>query len=145
MTDACYAYARWGALAQVRRLTERYPSLIPVEATAPEYKALPVKGTLAAIDQADLLAFVTALQIDVYKRQVRGWMNYYGRYSRSECIRVLRYINQKLAKWARKKYKPLRKRDRQSEHYLGRLARRRPDLLALWALGVKPPVEKART
>ena len=76
---------------------------------------------------------------------VRGWMNYYGRYSRSECIRVLRYINQKLAKWARKKYKPLRKRDRQSEHYLGRLARRRPDLLALWALGVKPPVEKART
>jgi group II intron reverse transcriptase/maturase len=28
---------------------------------------------------------------------VRGWMNYYGRYSRSECIRVLRYINLKLA------------------------------------------------
>lgn len=63
MTDACYAYARWGALAQVRRLTERYPFLIPVEATAPEYKALPAEGTLAAIDQADLLAFVTALQM----------------------------------------------------------------------------------
>lgn len=76
---------------------------------------------------------------------VRGWMNYYGRYSRSECIRVLRYINLKLAKWARKKYKNLRKHDRRSEHYLGRLSRRRPDLLALWKLGVKPPLKKART
>jgi group II intron reverse transcriptase/maturase len=76
---------------------------------------------------------------------VRGWMNYYGRYGRSECIQVLKYINLKLAKWARKKYKPLRGHDRRSEHYLGRLARRRPDLLALWKLGVKPPVKKART
>ena len=76
---------------------------------------------------------------------VRGWMNYYGRYSRSECVRVLRYINLELAKWARKKYKNLRKHDRRSEHYLGRLSRRRPDLLALWKLGVYAPIEMART
>ena len=76
---------------------------------------------------------------------VRGWMNYYGRYSRSECIGVLRYINLELAKWARKKYKNLRTHDRRSEHYLGRLSRRRPELLALWKLGVKPPIKKART
>jgi RNA-directed DNA polymerase len=80
--------------------------------------------------------------IDPY---VRGWMNYYGRYCRSECVQALRYINLKLAKWARKKYKHLRKHDRRSEHYLGRLARRRPDLLALWTLGVKPPIGEART
>jgi group II intron reverse transcriptase/maturase len=80
--------------------------------------------------------------IDPY---VRGWMNYYGRYCRSECVQALRYINLELAKWARKKYKHLRKHDRRSEHYLGRLARRRPDLLALWTLGVKPPIEEART
>lgn len=76
---------------------------------------------------------------------VRGWMNYYGRYSRSECVQVLRYINLKLAKWARKKYKLLRGHERRSEHYLGRLSRRRPDLLVLWKLGVKPSIEMART
>jgi hypothetical protein len=80
--------------------------------------------------------------IDPY---VRGWMNYYGRYCRSEYIQALRYINLKLAKWARKKYKHLRKHDHRSEHYLGRLARRRPNLLALWTIGVKPPIEEART
>ena len=76
---------------------------------------------------------------------VRGWVNYYGRYYRSECARVLRYINLKLAKWARNKYKTLRKHNRRSRHYLGRLARRRPDLMALWKLGVKPPIKEART
>ena len=94
-------------------------SIVPSRSSSSS--ACPTHGTIS----------VSYTHLDVYKRQ--------------ECIRVLRYINQKLAKWARKKYKPLRKRDRQSEHYLGRLARRRPDLLALWALGVKPPVEKART
>ena len=79
------------------------------------------------------------------RQTVRGWQNYYGRYSRSECVRVLRYINLELAKWARKKYKNLRKHDRRSEHYLGRLSRRRPDLLALWKLGIYAPIEMART
>jgi group II intron reverse transcriptase/maturase len=77
--------------------------------------------------------------------KVRGWMNYYGRYSRAECCKVLQYINLELGKWARKKHKSLRGYERRSLHYLGRLSRRRPDLLALWQLGVKPPVGKAKT
>lgn len=36
-----------------------------------------------------------AKTIDPY---VRGWINYYGRYYRSQCIQVLRYINLALAK-----------------------------------------------
>lgn len=62
MTDACYAYARWGASAQVRRLAERYSALIPVEAQTPAYNAPPAEGALAAVDQVDLLAFIAALQ-----------------------------------------------------------------------------------
>ena len=72
-------------------------------------------------------------------------MNDYGRYGRSEGVQVLRYINLKLAQWVRKKYKPLRKHDHRSEHYVRRFSRRCHELLALWKLGVKPPIEKART
>jgi RNA-directed DNA polymerase len=69
---------------------------------------------------------------------VRGWMNYYGRFQRSECVRVLRHLNEVLAKWARRKYKRLRRRRRASVHWLGRIARRDPTLFVLWKLGVLP-------
>lgn len=36
---------------------------------------------------------------------VRGWLNYYGRYDRSECINVLQHVNEALAEWVRRKYK----------------------------------------
>jgi RNA-directed DNA polymerase len=69
---------------------------------------------------------------------VRGWMNYYGRYYRSECIAVLQHINEALARWARWKYKRLRRRKTASIHWLGRLAERAPNLLVLWQLGIRP-------
>jgi group II intron reverse transcriptase/maturase len=69
---------------------------------------------------------------------VRGWMNYYGRYYRSRCVQVLRHLNEALAAWARRKYKRLRRRERASVHWLGRIARRDPKLFALWQFGVQP-------
>ena len=69
---------------------------------------------------------------------VRGWMNYYGRYYRSKCVQVLRHLNEALAAWARRKYKRFRRRERASMHWLGRIARRDPNLFVLWQLGVKP-------
>jgi len=69
---------------------------------------------------------------------VRGWMNYYGRFYRTKCIAVLQHINEALARWARWKYKRLRRRESASIHWLGRLAERAPNLLVLWQLGVKP-------
>jgi len=69
---------------------------------------------------------------------VRGWMNYYGRFYRSKCVQVLRHLNEALAAWARRKYKRFRRRERASIHWLGRIARREPNLFVLWQLGVKP-------
>jgi group II intron reverse transcriptase/maturase len=69
---------------------------------------------------------------------VRGWMNYYGRFYRSKCVQVLRHLNEALAAWARRKYKRLRRRERASMHWLGRIARRDPNLFVLWQLGVRP-------
>jgi hypothetical protein len=39
---------------------------------------------------------------------VRGWMNYYGVFNRSEMYSLLERINTYLMRWARKKYKRLR-------------------------------------
>ena len=70
---------------------------------------------------------------------VRGWMNYYGRFYRSKCMQVLRYLNRALSKWVRRKYKDrFRKRERAAEHWLGRIAQRERKLFVLWQLGVTP-------
>jgi RNA-directed DNA polymerase len=39
---------------------------------------------------------------------VRGWMNYWGHFYRSQMIPLLRRINTYLVRWARKKYKRLK-------------------------------------
>jgi RNA-directed DNA polymerase len=70
---------------------------------------------------------------------VRGWMNYYGRFYRSKCIQVLRYLNVVLVKWVRRKYKDrFRRKERKAAHWLGRIAKRDPHLMVLWKLGIKP-------
>ncbi len=70
---------------------------------------------------------------------VRGWLNYYGRYYRSECVEVLRHLNEALAMWARRKHKTwLRRRERVSTHWLRRIARQDPNLFVLWQIGVQP-------
>ena len=68
---------------------------------------------------------------------VRGWMNYYGRFYRSKCIQVLRHLNEALARWAQRKFKRFKRRERASMHWL-RIARRDPNLFVLWQLGVRP-------
>lgn len=71
---------------------------------------------------------------------VRGWMNYYGRFYRSKCVQVLRHLNECLAAWVRWKYRRFRRRERASLYWLGRIARRDPNLFVLWQLGVTPEV-----
>lgn len=73
---------------------------------------------------------------------VSGWMNYYGRYYRSKCVQVLRYLNEALAAWVRRKFTQYRRRERASMHWLGRLARRDTKLFILWRLGVIPEAGK---
>jgi group II intron reverse transcriptase/maturase len=69
---------------------------------------------------------------------IRGWMNYYGRFYRSRCVQVLRYVDQILAAWVQRKYKRFSRRVTAAIHWLGRVARREPRLFAHWDLGVRP-------
>lgn len=69
---------------------------------------------------------------------VRGWTNYYGRFYRSKWIQVLRHLDRALVAWACRKFRRFRRRERAATHWLGRIARRDPNLLAHWKLGVRP-------
>jgi RNA-directed DNA polymerase len=63
---------------------------------------------------------------------VRGWMNYYGEFNRSEMYSLLERINTYLMRWARKKYKRLRTWKRFKAWWRG-LTEREPELFAHWA------------
>ena len=69
---------------------------------------------------------------------VRGWMHYYGRFYRSALTPVLRHLERALVKWAQRKYKRLRRHSSNAAHWLGQLARRDPNLLVLWQIGIRP-------
>jgi RNA-directed DNA polymerase len=69
---------------------------------------------------------------------LRGWINYYGRFYKSAMYPVLRHMNQALIQWVRRKYKRLSRHRRRAEHWLGRIARREPQLFAHWQMGIMP-------
>ena len=56
---------------------------------------------------------------------MRGWINYYGRFYRSELIRSLRRINEYLMRWAMRKYKRLRRRPQRAWDLVAAVDRRR--------------------
>jgi RNA-directed DNA polymerase len=70
--------------------------------------------------------------------EVRGWINYYGRFYRSELVRLLRRINDYLIRWARMKYKRLRRYPAKARRFLADVYRREPGLFAHWRAGARP-------
>jgi RNA-directed DNA polymerase len=63
---------------------------------------------------------------------IRGWMNYYGKFYRTELDGLLRRINTYLVRWARRKFKRLRSFKKAKRWWNG-LLRRQPNLFAHWA------------
>lgn len=69
---------------------------------------------------------------------LRGWINYYGRFAKSNLYPFYRHMNKNLVLWARRKYKTLKAHRGRAEHWLGNIAKREPDLFAHWKIGFKP-------
>ena len=69
---------------------------------------------------------------------IRGWINYYGRFYKSELYAVLRHMDRALIRWVRRKYKKLSRHQRRATYWLGRIARREPKLFAHWQMGIYP-------
>ncbi len=73
-----------------------------------------------------------------YNPMLRGWWNYYGSFHKSAMARVFHQVDRKLAYWARRKYKRLVGHLRESFYWLGRLARRQPQLFIHWQVLCRP-------
>jgi RNA-directed DNA polymerase len=69
---------------------------------------------------------------------VQGWINYYGRFYKSELRPLLRRINEYLVRWAKRKYKRLRGHGLRAWLWWARVTRRPPVLFAHWRVGVRP-------
>lgn len=70
---------------------------------------------------------------------IRGWINYYGRFYKSELYAVLRHMDRALVRWARRKYKRLETHHRRANHWLGKIAKRESKLFVHWQMGIHPP------
>ncbi len=76
----------------------------------------------------------------MFRSQVQGWVNYYGRYYKSAMYPFLRNIERYLIRWATRKYKRLRRHSRRAKYWLGRIRLREPNLFVHWKLGLGSPV-----
>jgi Group II intron, maturase-specific domain./Reverse transcriptase (RNA-dependent DNA polymerase). len=63
---------------------------------------------------------------------IRGWINYYSHFYKSALYPTLRRIDAVLIRWARRKFKRLRRRPRGARTWLARVMRASPDLFAHW-------------
>jgi RNA-directed DNA polymerase len=74
----------------------------------------------------------------MFNSVVQGWINYYGRFYRSRLFYFLRRLNRHLVRWACRKYKRLKRRERRAMAWLAEIAQRSPGLFAHWRLGARP-------
>jgi len=74
----------------------------------------------------------------IFSPIIRGWINYYGSFYKSATYPTLRHLNKILIRWARRKFKRLRHHLINAVYWLGRIAKREPNLFPHWKLGVKP-------
>ena len=69
---------------------------------------------------------------------VQGWINFYGRFYKSMLFLVLRRINERLVRWAMRKFKRVRGHYTRAVEWLVSVYRRAPVLFAHWRVGVRP-------
>lgn len=74
----------------------------------------------------------------MFNASIRGWINYYGHFYKSQLYPVFRHMNQALVQWARRKYKKLERHKIRAIKWLGRLAKNLPRLFAHWQMGILP-------
>lgn len=78
----------------------------------------------------------TELSLDdiakMFNPVLRGWINYYGRYTSSALNQVLRHFNKTLVAWAMKKYKQFRGNKTRASTLLRKISEREPQLFVHW-------------
>jgi len=68
---------------------------------------------------------------------LNGWLNYYGKFTRSEMYSVWRHFNKTLIRWARRKYKSLKRHKTKASVFLEGIAKQHPNLFVHWRNGMQ--------
>lgn len=67
--------------------------------------------------------------------KIRGWVNYYGKFSKKGLAKVFRLFHERLVKWVLNKYKSFKMRIRKAYKYLNDLRESNPSLFYHWKKG----------
>ena len=66
---------------------------------------------------------------------IRGWIQYYGKYRMSSLHKVFRLLNQRLVRWARKRYRRYKTSLKRAYSWLSRVQNQYPYLFYHWQFG----------
>jgi RNA-directed DNA polymerase len=69
-----------------------------------------------------------------YNPIIRGWIQYYGKFYKTELQKIANYINLRLIKWARRKYLKLKGHKQKAYDWLVRVYKSNPNLFEYWKL-----------
>jgi len=76
---------------------------------------------------------------EILKSKIRGWLNYYSKFRRSELRHLFRDFNKRLAKWIRNKYRRFRRRHWYFAYkHLQTIAKSYPYMFEHWKVGFMP-------
>jgi len=67
---------------------------------------------------------------------IHGWLAYFGRYCRSALYPMCRHVNKALVRWARRKFKALRRHKSRASQFMEKIAEQNPRLFAHWRAGM---------
>jgi hypothetical protein len=68
---------------------------------------------------------------------MRGWLAYYGRYTRSAMYAIVRHVNKTLGRWAMRKFKLLGRGKFRATAFFERCMKQSPGLFVHWREGMK--------
>jgi len=71
---------------------------------------------------------------------LRGWINYFGAFNRSQVMNVLKYLETRLFKYVKRKYKKRCNHLRRAKYFLVAVYQHKPNLFAHWENGLHPRV-----
>ena len=72
--------------------------------------------------------------------QIRGWINYFGAFNRSILMDVFRYLETRLFKYVKRKYKKRCNHLKRAKSWLANVYKHKPNLFAHWENGRYPTV-----
>ena len=92
-----------------------------------------MRNRIKAIGLPSLVHFSIEEIARILNPVLRGWIQYYGRFYKTEMIsKLYHYLDDRIASWLRQKYKKLRGHRLRGWRLLDRLRRQRSDLFAHW-------------